>query len=121
MKVIYQGNNNCFATCIASILECDIEDVDVVIPENGNASELYSAILKKEKLNGYKFLYFPFDCFDKCSLYPISVGTLCILNVISGKVDDKNINHAVVGKIENCGNIRVIHNPKKKISERISL
>ena len=92
------SNGDCWRACIASILECDINDFPAW--EYGvEWSDYYPHVLKVLNEKGYQWGQFTientdFDCLDKCSFdgYVIAVGKS------PRSTAERRINHAVVWK-----------------------
>lgn len=96
MKPVFQtkfakGEGNCFAACVASILEVPLEQVDFVADEETWLPKL-NAILEPF---GYRWLEINLKHSVNYPLYAM-YGQIC---VFTGKSPRGDMNHAVVGRL----------------------
>jgi len=98
MKPVFQTKfgpkeGNCFAACLASILEIPLEDIDF------NAATDDWLIITNQKLLPYGYQWLEIDINHVSPKYPLHplYGQIC---VFTGKSPRFDCNHSVVGKIE---------------------
>lgn len=97
MTKVYQtrfgmGDGNCFAACIASLLEVELKEVDFTATEDGWLPILNDLI----RPYGYRWLEINLNTAVKYPIYSM-YGQLC---VFTGKSPRGECNHAVVGRLE---------------------
>jgi hypothetical protein len=117
MKIVFQTNNkNCFASCVASILECDLSDIDVNVDLLTTQKQLCDEILKKEKLKGFGFVdvrlhnfYFN-GVLNKTFLNYLPVG-YCIVSFSQLENQLTEQGHSTVGFIDDNRELKILHNP----------
>lgn len=119
MKPIYQTEKNCFASCIASILEVELKDVDVDITNCTKWIQVFNKMREtKEAVKPYDMFSMPYWLFKEYDKYR---GTVlpgkCHCIVSSPSYYENEIPkefHAVVGYINDKGQLSIIHNPTKE-------
>ena len=89
---------NCFAACIASLLELPIEEVNIGPADAPNWLENLQAYLKPKNLF---FLEVRIDVAVKYPLYEMN-GIYCVMSGRSPRTFEghKDVNHCVVGRID---------------------
>lgn len=96
---------NCFAACVATILECDIAEIPVVLDANQNR-----ALNEWLAIRGLFYL--------EVEPYALMRGSyedvVCIFTVESEtpEVRDAGFTHAVVGKWDRNGSPKLLHDPR---------
>ena len=119
MKKVYQTKNgiggNCFASCIASILECNLEDVDVGLTECKTWVDVFNRMRDLKKLvKPYDMISLPYWLFKSAYKYRglhLPTKCHCIISSPSSIISGNPTFHAVVGYIDDKENLTVVHNP----------
>jgi hypothetical protein len=126
MKKVYQTNRgvggNCFAACIASILEYNLEDIDVELSNcNTTAADLFNKIRnEKELIKDYDLFLLPYwmikgiQKYNHACALPIDIHCIILFN--DGGVDyrGKKFGHACVGYMDNQNDITLQHDPESE-------
>lgn len=116
---------NCFAACIASILELELKDVDVDLTECKNWIDIFNRMKQtKPLMKKYDALSLRYSLLKKeCDLKSddrevvLPANCYCILNYPEPK-GIKN-NHAVVGCFDENGKLLIVHNPDPRSYNKI--
>lgn len=119
MKPIYQTEKTCFASCIASILEVELKDVDVDITNCTNWIQIFNKMREtKEAVKSYDMFSMPYWLFKEYYKYRGSIlpgKCHCIVSAPSCYENEiPKIYHSLVGYINDKGQLLVIHNPTKE-------
>ncbi len=119
MKKVYQTKNgfggNCFASCIASILEVELKDVDVDLTECKSSVDVFNRMRDlKESIKSYDMISLPYWLFKSVYKYHglyLPAKCHCIISSLSCMMNGRPTFHAVVGYIDDRGILSVVHNP----------
>jgi hypothetical protein len=112
-------HGNCFAACVATILDKRIEDVDVNVSSFTKPSELMRKIEEKIKCKIYGF---PHDAITDGAV--ISTERYCIVDVCTSLFDNDadhpmSMWHAVVCEIADGGKLNMVFNPESDTRKRL--
>lgn len=118
----FNDKGNCFAACIASILELELNDVDVDLTECKNWIDIFNQMKQtKPLMKKYDALSLRYSLLKKeCDLkidereVVLPSNCYCILNYPEPK--GSNMYHAVVGCFDENGKLSVIHDPDARNS-----
>jgi hypothetical protein len=104
-------HGNCFAACVATILDKRIENVDVDVASCSKGSELSELIEKIEEKAKCKIYGFPYAAIVDRAV--ISTERHCIVEVCTSKLNDEPMWHAVVSEIAEDGKLTMVFNPER--------
>jgi hypothetical protein len=126
MTPIYQtkhseGEGNCFAACVASLLDRKIEDVDVDVSSCKNVHHLMSLVAQKADC---KIYYATHEAIENGILK--TSERFCIVEVCTcvfggDPYDNGSTWHVVVGEVADDGRITMLFNPDTKDQRQKSL
>ncbi len=126
MTPVYQTRSgapdgNCFAACVASILERKIEEVDVDVKDCGSADALLRKLERRANCKIYVVSHQAIlDGFVKTSeRYCIAAVCTCVFN--QDPHHGQSTWHVVVCEITNDGKISMVFNPDQTDQRRNSL
>lgn len=107
-------DGNCMSACVASIIECKIEEVDIPLPKNGRMEVFMWQISEKIKKGICSFNYKiklpsnPIYCM-------VSVIDKSSCSIINGVRQNDGIDHMVVGFIGDNNILSIKYDPKHPI------
>ena len=102
--------SNCFAACVASLLEISIEDVPDLGDWNGDWTRPLNRWLAGRGLG-----YVEFDTSEKTPYYRLPRKLYAILSGRSPRhlktVEDKPVHHSVIGLVDDGWHFNIVHDP----------